>query len=204
MNYRYIKKLCRREKKLKHSELSKIFHEVLNLPHFIVYGEFGPRFPLEEIDASLYMAKGYGERYNLNCFDSYSIGGSKENPLIYIPFFVKDGNFYAILSLSLIELAETMIRHGIRFSLRWQLDYSDIMREYRIYLYKDLKKDGLRPVFKRFYTRNHVDCEEMVDRYTTEAIIEYNRTKYLKYGNGFNKKHIRSTSKRKKLTCIHV
>lgn len=193
MHYRHLKKLCRGTNKLTRSEKYDILWKLFLFPETDIL------LSLCELDITLYMSNGKNDWEH-----EFHICGNRNNPLIYIDAYIPDGCFWIHIGFGLIELCETIIKNGIHVDFR-NISYGELMRLYRYCLYNDLKNDkNIRRVnYLKFLVCKRSVSFDIIDTYTTEAIIEYNKLKYLKYGNDFNKK-ICCTSKRKKSLGIHV
>lgn len=193
MHYRHLKKLCRGTNKLTRSEKYDILGNLFLFPDTEIL------LSLCELDITLYMSNGKNGWEH-----EFHICGNRNNPLIYIDAYIPDGCFWIHVGFGLTELCETIIKNGIHVDFR-NISYGELMWQYRCCLYNDLKNDkNIRYVSdSKFHLGRSPVRFDITDTYTTEAILEYNKLKYLRYGNNFNKK-VCCSSKRKKSLGVYV
>ena len=199
MHYRHLKKICQRTNKLTFSEKSDILRMLLGESFLDLTSNAGILFKLCQLDTHIYMSN-----MKKKLVHDYLMGGNERNPIIYLPIYIHDGHFTVFVAFGLTELCEMMIKNDIYIDFNI-ISYGELMRQYRCYLYNDLKNDkNIRYANgSKFHLSRSFVRLDIANIYTTEAILEYNKLKYLRYGNNFDKK-ICCSSKCKKSLGVHV
>lgn len=203
MHYRHLKKICQRKSEPNREERIDIILSILEEKTELT----GFALCLLDLNMYMYMANRKFGHFNEIVHQDVFIGGSEKEPILYFHIYSHEGHFSAFAGLDLVQLSETLIKKNIKDCF-YYISYSEIMTLYRRYLYNDLKTDEQinKLVIKknRFHLQNSRSTDSRIaDMYTTDAILEYNRLKHLRYGRGFDKK-VCSSSKRKKPFSVHV